>query len=187
MVKDIINPEIKKDILSKEDFLRLQNTLKNLVTNTDIAFDEFGRKIFAPDILQEYAEKLLPLARDFFKSQTLLSSYSLFSEYSDKTISLTSHKDINACTYTIDLVVYQDRPWGLWIDGVEYIAEENEAIFFLGEDQQHWRETIENNESTIAVIFFHYTEPDHWYFTKGRDYIFEIYKMQAAKNNNGVM
>lgn len=164
-------PEIKKNVLSEEDFQRLRNNLKEKILTEDIPYDDLGRKIFSPEILGEYAEKLLPFARDFFKSDTLLHSYSLFSEYSDKNISLFKHKDDNACTYTIDLVVYQDKPWGIWVEGKEYILEENEAVLFWGEDQEHWREKIEDNDGVVAVIFFHYVEPDHWFFTKGPEYL----------------
>lgn len=177
-----MTPEIKKNVLSKEDFQRLQSYFKNQPGQDGVQYDEFGRKIVSPEILKEYADKLLPMAREFFKSDTLMHSYSLFSEYSDKNISLRSHKDVNACTYTIDLVVYQDKPWGLWIEGVEYLAEENEAILFWGEEQEHWRELVEDNDNTVAVIFFHFVEPDHWWFTKGPDYIYEIHEQIRIKN-----
>ena len=167
-------PEIKNNVFSKEDFNTLRNTLKEKVITEGGQYDDFGRKLFSPQIVNEYAEKLVPIAREFFKSDTLLHSYSLFSEYSNKNISLPKHKDVNACTYTIDLVVYQDKPWGIWIEGKEYLLNENDAVLFWGTEQDHWRETIENNESTVAVVFFHYVEPDHWWFTKGPDYIHVI-------------
>lgn len=178
-------PEIKKNVFSDEDFSRLQSYFKDAIKNSDSEYDNYGRKFLSPPILDEYAEKLLPMAREFFNSDTLLYSYAFFAEYSDKNISLKSHKDTNACTYTIDLVVYQDKPWGLWIEGKEYLANENEAILFWGEEQEHWRNLVEDNDGVCAVIFFHYVEPDHWWFTKGSDYIFELVKIKEAKENNG--
>jgi hypothetical protein len=185
MGKDNMIPEIKKNVLSDEDFSRLVSYFKGAIENSDVEYDEYGRKFLSPPILDEYAEKLLPMARNFFNSDTLLYSYALFAEYSDKNIFLKSHTDINACTYTIDLVVYQNKPWALWIEGKEYLAEENEAILFWGEEQEHWRNRVENNDGACAVIFFHYVEPDHWWFTKGRDHIFELWKIEAAKEKNG--
>ena len=182
MGKNNMIPEIKKNVLSQEDFNRLQSYFKNYVKPDELEYDEYGRKFLAPEILEEYAQKLLPMAREFFNSETLLYSYALFSEYSDKNIYLKSHKDVNACTYTVDLVVYQDKPWGLWIEGSEYLAEENEAILFWGEDQEHWREEIKDNDATIAVIFFHYVEPDHWWFTKGPEHIYTIHDEIRKRN-----
>ena len=164
--------KLQTNVLSKDDFLRLKFYFQHHETLGQIGLDEHGRKLLgdATDpILKEFAELLLPLAKDIFQSATLASSYSLFAEYSGETISLYKHKDSNACTYTIDLVLYQDKQWGLWIDGVEYLANENEAICFLGEDSIHWRETITDNKAKIAVIFFHYVEPDHWWFKKAKD------------------
>ena len=171
MGKNNMIPEIKKNLFSEKEFELLKNTLKKEAMDKEKHYDELGRKIFSTNLVEEYAEKLLPLARDFFNSNTLLHSYSLFAEYSNKNISLPKHKDDNACTYTIDLVVYQDRPWGIWIEGKEYLLNENEAVLFWGTEQEHWRETVEENNDIIAVIFFHYVEPDHWWFTKGPEYI----------------
>lgn len=176
-------PEIVKNIFSNEDFYRLKNYLKNHELLKKANFDSNGRRGIhsAHDpSLNEYSLKLLPLAQSFFESQTLKTSYSLFTEYSDTNINLPRHKDLNACTYTIDLVLYQNKSWGLWVEGVEYLVNENEALFFYGEDQEHWRETVENNDNVVGVIFFHYAEPDHWYFTKGPDYLLKIMEI---KNN----
>jgi hypothetical protein len=183
MRENIMIPEIKKNVLSMEDFNALRNSLKEKVITEGGQYDDRGRKIFSPQIVNECAEKLVPFAREFFKSDTLLHSYSLFAEYSDKNISLPKHKDGNACTYTIDMVLYQDKPWGIWIEGKEYLLNENEAVLFWGTEQEHWRETIEDNNNTVAVIFFHYVEPDHWWFTKGPDYINVLINQKKESSN----
>jgi hypothetical protein len=168
-----VNPKVLSNVFSTEDFLRLKNHFLNHTQKNLIGFDENGRKLIGDTdtILKEYSEKLLPLVKDFFKTDSALPSYSLFAEYSDTNINLPKHKDANACTYTVDIVLYQKSPWGLWIEGVEYFAEENEAILFWGEDQEHWRNSLENNDNIVGVIFFHYVEPDHWWFTEGPEYV----------------
>ena len=99
---------------------------------------------------------------------------SIDAEYSDEVISLHKHKDANACTYTLDLVLYQGDTWALYVDGRPYRANPNEAILFMGEEYEHWRETLYNNTGRIGVVFFHYVEPDHWYFTEGPDHFYKI-------------
>lgn len=139
-----------------------------------MAYDEFGRKLLGSqteDILVRYSELLLPVVRNFFGSQTLVPSYSLFAEYSASEISLHRHTDANACTYTLDLVLYQDEPWSFYVDGTEYVANPNEAILFMGEDVPHWRETVTENTNRIGLVFFHYVEPEHWWFTNGPEYV----------------
>jgi hypothetical protein len=167
-------PTILKNILEEKDFIYLKETISQYINKNNIGFDEFGRKGIGHQqlpILQEYSKKLLPIAKNFFDSNNLIPTYTLFTEYSDTNISLHKHKDANACTYTIDLVLYQEKPWALWIENKKYLANENEAILFWGEEQLHWREPIENNLDKIGVIFFHYVEPDHWWFTKGPEHV----------------
>jgi hypothetical protein len=168
-----------KNVLSQQDFDRLRMYFKDNPILETGSTDEFGRKLLNEQqhpILKEYSEKLLPKVREFFGTDTCLPSYSLFAEYSDETISLDKHKDANACTYTLDLVLYQGDPWALYIDGQPYTANPNEAILFMGEKYEHWRETLYNNTGKIGVIFFHYVEPDHWFFTKGPEHVEEIRK-----------
>ena len=174
-----------KNVLSPEDFNRLRMHFKNNPTLDSMGTDEFGRKLLndkVEPILKEYSEMLLPKVREYFGTNTCLPSYSLFAEYSDETISLHKHKDANACTYTLDLVLYQGDPWALYIEGKPYTAYPNEAVMFMGEKYEHWRETLYTNSDKIGVIFFHYVEPDHWYFTKGPDHIYEIWKNKRDGN-----
>jgi len=183
---DGINKEVGliKNVLNPFDFERISTYFKNHQGLALSGTDEFGRKMIGDQsdpILKEFSEMLLPKVKDYFGSQTMLPSYSLFAEYSDETISLHKHKDANACTYTLDLVLYQNSPWDLYIDGKAYTANPNEAILFMGEEYDHWRETLYNNTEKIGVVFFHYVEPDHWYFTKGPDYVKEIWAQRQTQ------
>lgn len=166
--------EVLSNVLEKKDFEYFKQYMMSFIDSRDIGFDEFGRKCVGEnsvELLRDYSIKLLPLARRFFNSETLVPSYTLFTEYCNDSISLDKHKDANACTYTIDLALYQSKPWPLFVENDKYMAEENEAIMFWGEDQLHWREPIENNQDRIGVVFFHYVEPDHWWFTEGPQYV----------------
>lgn len=167
-------PGIIKNVLSSSDLNRLSNYFKNHESLNKIGTDEFGRKLIGDNsesMLKEYSEMLLPIVRKYFNTQTCLPSYSLFAEYSADAISLSRHKDANACTYTLDLALYQDKPWAIYVNGEEFLAEENEGVMFMGEANEHWRETIIGNNDKFGVIFFHYVEPDHWWFTKGPEHV----------------
>lgn len=179
---------IIKNVLSPENFDRICEYFKNHELLTRIGTDEFGRKLLgdgSESILKEYSNILLPKVREFFGTDTALPSYSLFAEYSSDTISLHRHKDANACTYTLDLVLYQNEPWGIFVDGVEFLAEPNEAVMFMGEKYEHWRDTKINNYDKIGVVFFHYVEPDHWWFTEGPGHVEKIReKMRSSDVSN---
>ncbi len=173
----IIKPKIVSNLFNEEDFIKIKNYFKFNEYLKNIGHDEFGRKLIGghtESILVDYSNKILPMVRKEFGNDLIKPTYSLFAEYSDKVISLYKHKDANACTYTVDLVLYQTNPWGIWVEDEEYILEENEALLFFGEDQLHWRETIEDNKDIIGVVFFHYANPDHWFFTHGPEHVEKI-------------
>jgi hypothetical protein len=168
-------PLLVNDILSVEDYTNLSHAVAN-----PKAFEYqagFSRYIVSDNnlpILKELADKLIPVAREAFGSDTLLPTYTLFAHYEgkDPAPSLYKHKDDNACTYTLDMCVYQTEPWDLWVDDKNYTLYPNQALAYYGNDQWHWREEFPNPESGhVAMIFFHFAEPDHWYFTKGPRYL----------------
>ena len=173
-------PLIIDNILNEEDYALLSNSVKS---PKSFEYQEgFSRYVVADNTLpalKELADKLIPTARKAFNSDTLLPTYTLFAHYEgqDPEPSLYKHKDDNACTYTLDMCVYQNESWDLWVDDKSYTLHPNQALAYYGNDQLHWREKFPNPESNyVAMVFFHYAEPDHWYFTKGPSYLSVIRK-----------
>lgn len=176
-VAKIKNPIILKELFSKEDYKILRNYLFNLEKKIEWYDKGFGRYHYNDEIIKKYLDKLIPIAKKVFESETLVPSYSLFSHYEGDNPNLFKHVDDNACTYTIDMCVYQNEPWDLWVNNVPYKLNENEALAYYGNDQEHWREKFSNPDSHyVAMIFFHFVEPDHWWITKGPRYIDVIRK-----------
>ena len=168
-------PLLVNDVLSTEDYAILTNAVSN-----PKSFEYqggFSRYVVADNslpVLGEIANKLIPTARKAFGSDTLLPTYTLFAHYEghDPAPSLYKHKDDNACTYTLDMCVYQTEPWDLWVENKNYTLYPNQALAYYGNDQMHWREEFPNPESQhVAMTFFHFAEPDHWFFTKGPEYL----------------
>ena len=169
------SPTLINNLLSNQEYLTLMESLK---TPKNFAFDAgFSRYNVGEGglpILGELAEKLTKTARQVFNSETLIPTYTLFAHYEgqDPAPSLYKHKDDNACTYTLDMCVYQNEPWDLWVDDNSYTLYPNQALAYYGNDPLHWREDFPNPETNhVAMIFFHFVEPDHWWFTKGRSYL----------------
>ena len=174
------DPLLVNDVLNKEDYERLTSAISN---PKRFEYQEgFSRYVVADNnlsLLAELANKLVPIARKAFGSDTLLPTYTLFAHYEgqDPAPSLYKHKDDNACTYTLDMCVYQTEPWDLWVEDKNYTLYPNQALAYYGNDQMHWREEFPNPESGhVAMTFFHFAEPDHWYFTKGFSYLSVIRK-----------
>jgi hypothetical protein len=125
---------------------------------------KFSRMTSNDNRLWMYLERLLPLARETFKDDTILPSYACWAMYYEPTSSLSKHKDKNACTYTLDYCVRQYEPWELFVEGKPYTLQEDQALAFMGEDQEHWRPDFKPG-NVVEMIFFHFVHPDHWYFT----------------------
>jgi hypothetical protein len=164
------------NVLSEEDFEYGKNYFLNHTTLRSNNIDENGRWLIGNEdpVIKKYHEQLLPIARKIFKSETLLPTNALFAEYTKTGATLGHHYDANACTYTIDLCFYESHAWPLFIESEPFFYKENEAVCFFGEEQEHWRETLNEESIKIGVAYFHYVEPDHWFFTKGPGYVEEI-------------
>jgi hypothetical protein len=118
--------------------------------------------------LKKFHNYLLNLAREVFQSPTLLPTYACFAHYEGPNANLFKHKDTNACTYTVDFCLSQITPWDLWVEGKPYTLHPNQALAYYGNDQQHWREEFTNKQNNrVQMIFFHFAEPHHWFFTEG--------------------
>jgi hypothetical protein len=156
-------PLIINNLLSQEEFKELQDYVKGLDKSTLDHSAEFSRYEFGGSkILDSLHKKLMPVAIDFFESQTLVPSFNFGSWYYGQA-SLEKHRDVAPCTYSIDLCVYQTSPWDLYVEGIPYSLQENDALLYYGEGQKHWREDFPNKQDTVVCnVFFFYVEPDHW-------------------------
>lgn len=174
MIK-VKEPQIISKVFSEKEYAELRALFpEDRVKN--FGFDPgFSRYLDSDDgtvELKTYAEKLVPIARKLFESDTLIPTYALFAHYEGPNANLIKHKDDNACTYTIDMCVYQKEPWDLWIEDNPYTLYPNQAAAYYGNAQTHWREEFPSKETNhVAMIFFHFAEPDHWWFTKGVGYL----------------
>lgn len=171
MIK-VKNPMVLKDVMSPEIYKEYRDLFPIEQVKTWDFQHDFSRYAYANGMLDKYAQLLTPLAREVFESPNLLPTYTLFAHYEGPNAKLWKHKDDNACTYTIDMCVYQKYAWDLYVDNQPYTLLPNEALAYYGNDQEHWREEFPMKESNhVAMTFFHFAEPDHWYFTKGEDYV----------------
>lgn len=171
MIK-VKDPMVIEKTFSDEDFAVLKNHLLNKPLLEENWDKGFGRYYYSDDVINEFHQKLVPMAKELFESDTLIPTYALFAHYEGPEAKLWKHKDDNACTYTIDLSVYYNDPWGLFVNDVEYILLENQSVAFYGEDQDHWRGPFPNPETNqVAAIFFHFVEGDHWFAKRGPNYV----------------
>lgn len=164
-MRDNFQPVVLDDVFDEETRGRLLVDCDRIWRRKTCTYDsDYGRMISNSERLWLYLERLVPLAREVFQDETLLPSYACWSMYYEPTSSLSPHKDKNACTYTLDYCVRQHEPWDLYVEGEPFTLQQNQALALLGETQEHWRPefTVGN---VVEMVFFHFVQPDHWYFT----------------------
>lgn len=177
------DPYLLKNIFPPKEHKDLQDLALSLWSTDKSTFDEgFGRHQWAiwdgthkdtVEPLRKFHEMLLPLAREEFESETLVPSWCLISIYEGDKARLWRHKDDNACTYHINYTIFHKTPWDFYVEGNRFQPEPNDAVLSYGNDQEHWRETFPDPENNlVANAFFFYTEPDHWFFTEGPQYLY---------------
>ena len=189
--KSMKDPYLIKNVLPATEHEAIKEFCTNLWNSDKDTYDKsFGRHQWAiwdgshkdtVEPLRRFHEMLLPTAREEFESETLVPSWCLVSVYEGAEAKLWKHKDDNACTYHINYTVFHKTPWSFYVEGNKFDPEENDAVISYGNDQEHWREDFPDPENNIVCnAFFFYTEPDHWFFTKGPHYLYTGIRKQDS-------
>ena len=170
-----------RDVLSPRDFDYLQGTVIDYLTALgkarSIHMTNFGKTQFSdtPE-LRLIHEKIMPVASDMFQSTTLLPSWNVLDIYEGPASRLNKEVYDSACTYAVSVLVYQRFPWEITLNGDSpFELVENDGLFFYGNNASRSREpwpTPEGNVLAEATFFF--VEPDHWWFTHGEQYLYEV-------------
>jgi len=192
-----VRPEayVLDQVFTPEYFSYLKNSLSDIKDNNLLSYEQFlGRhhinsldKDVGYSLLEDATNTLLPKARSFF-GQDVQSTYTLFVLYKGFRANLPRHIDDNACTFTIDLCMSYKTQWPIYVEGKEILLEPNQAAVYYGEDQYHWRNKFPDPaKNEVEMIFFHFTKPDHWFFTKGQQYKQEIIRIRNEyRKKNGI-
>lgn len=139
------------------------------------------------DVLNSAFDEVSAKARSIF-GQDVKPTYALWVAYRGFRANLPRHIDDNACTYTIDLCMSYETQWPIYIEGQEILLEPNQAVVYYGEDQYHWRGEFPSPlKNEVQMIFFHFAEPNHWFFTEGPQHKQEIVRIKEAhQKKNGI-
>jgi len=169
-------PIIIDNLFSLEEHQEIKMLVQNKKAERSWNDKGLDRSVRKYEELDKYFSKILePRAKNIFSDNTLQSSYSAYLGYDRPQAKLTPHKDNNACTYTIDYCLSAKTPWGVVVEGTEYVFGEGQGLAFMGGYDSHWRnEMPDPKNNVVEMIMFHFCPSDHWYFTEGQDYIYEL-------------
>jgi len=170
MTTDIKSPKVLDNVFSDLDFIFLKNFALSIEKNEKNYEPAWGRYVSKDKIFREYSNKyLLPIAKKYFEKENLILTHSVFAEYKTSEAVVDKHKDLNAATYVLNVTLYEDFPWPLYIEGQEYYYGPNQGIIYTGEHQDHWRNPV-NTSASLGILFSAFVEPDHWWVTEGPGY-----------------
>lgn len=157
-----MKPVILKEVLKPWRFQDLKRYVDDLAKHLEpIEMDDksFNRHTRHNDPIMQRLHKLLEPSLSGMLRQKVKPSYSLISMYREEGICY-KHTDRPQCKYTIDLCVSQKQPWTLYIDGVAYILQENEAVIYNGIRSPHFRNKIQPGNHCF-MVFFHYVDESY--------------------------
>lgn len=169
---------IIKDLFSEEQINTILYKLKSSSRMVDEKHGRYTSSIKASNGKREDDSAIVlssdihacinKIASDSF-SKTAKQSYIKSAKYSgflNPEPNLPAHLDDNACSYTIDYQLSSNVEWDVHINGKAYTLRDNWAVLYDGENDLHWREKFPANNplSFVHMIFFHFVEPEHWFF-----------------------
>lgn len=151
------------DVLDHDYFKYIKDYFYNHDVVKGAEYSYYGSKrctSFDDPVLKELLQRLLPNAREWFGKDDIVPSYAVFSDYGDSGF-VDSHVDSGACSYTIDLCLYENSEWPLFVGNNKYILKENEAIIFSANYQEHGRDKMTGENNRVGIVLLHYVDPDH--------------------------
>jgi hypothetical protein len=160
-------PLLVKNLLSEETLKMFQDNVKQI--NLNMSEDKFKRKYIGNnDFMEKIHIDLTETANKYFNKNNLVPSFAGIGIYDSVDSVLPKHVDCSPCTYGIDLCLYQDNSWRIYIEDKFFDLNPNEAVFYYGEKQIHWREK-KDFVGTVCNVFFFYVDPDHWSLTEPKE------------------
>ena len=85
---------------------------------------------------------------------------------------MPKHTDRPECTHSVTICLEKDKdntPYPIYMDGEEIELEVGDAIFYKGDQAEHWRNAYEGSEH--IQLFLHYTPKDSGLIYDSRPFV----------------
>jgi hypothetical protein len=158
------NNYIIKNLFNEDQVSYIKNNISSISDDNYVVESSLGRKLTGLFFDSSINNFVLNIAKEISGLDLVVSDFG-YSTYSSKygTPNLTPHIDANATDLVIDYQVDGNIEWPIYVEGNEFILKNNDAVFFYGTSQAHWRSIKKFNENDfISVIFFHFVKKDSW-------------------------
>lgn len=153
-------PRIAKNVLLPEHIEEIYEAInKNPDSNTRVQ-PWAGHRLSDIHFSSSVEERITQVARETVGEDIDLKYDYSFARYSPKfgyECKLFPHYDTRETQrITFDIQLRASEPWALYVEGEEFVLNDNEALAFAGTQQIHWRENKKiARDAEIDMIFCH--------------------------------
>jgi hypothetical protein len=139
----------------------LYNYIESQPEEIKMVHNRIGYLGYMCGVPENIFKKMEQVAADNLGMDLTLTEIS-FSRYignSNKTPVLHPHiDDFDGARITVDVQVRSNTEWSLFVEGREYMLQDNQALVFAGTHQVHWRDSrvLEDGE-VMDMLFCHFT------------------------------
>lgn len=171
-----LNVRILKNFLSDEDVKLLKESIAKEREENDprrVRIEALQSRQVSDFEVPESVTKAFLDGAHKYGSPTLKEAHHTFFEYSGRYNGETHcapHTDRSASYFSMNYQLDANVSWELYVNGKEYLLENNDLLIFSGTHQIHWRPRRDlTKDEHCGMVIFHFAEPDHWRFSKLAD------------------
>jgi hypothetical protein len=161
----MINVENKiiDNIFTDEEIAAIYRHVENTPEEKRFYQDAFAHTAYFSWLPESVVNKIVRVVNDNFDRPLVLKELSFARYANTKNMNplLFPHYDetFKEQRVTFDIQLKATKPWSIVVEDRPYTLEDNQALFFSGTHQVHWREkTVFSDTDFVDMVFCHFSE-----------------------------
>jgi hypothetical protein len=158
-----VENKIVKDIFSEEEMAQIYDHIENTPEEKKNYQEAFAHTAYYSWLPETIVDKIVSVASESFGKKLVLKELS-FARYENSrgmNPLLFPHYDetFKEQRITFDIQLKSSLSWSIVVEDAPYTLEDNQALFFSGTHQVHWREkVIFKDDDYMDMVFCHFSE-----------------------------
>jgi hypothetical protein len=149
------------NVFSQEEIDELYRYIANQPDELKMVHSRIGYLGYMCGVPDRIFKKMEKVAADNLGMDLELTeiSFSTYVGNSNNTPVLSPHiDDFDGARITVDVQVKSNTDWSLFVEGREYLLQDNQALVFAGTHQVHWRDPrVLRDGENMDMLFCHFT------------------------------
>lgn len=158
-----VENKIVDNIFSESEILDIYRHVENTPEEKRVYQEVFAHTAYFSWLPESIVDKIVKVVNENFDTKLVLKELS-FARYENSrgmNPLLFPHYDetFKEQRITFDIQLKASLPWSIVVEDAPYTLKDNQALFFSGTHQVHWREKVVFKEDDYAdMIFCHFSE-----------------------------